>query len=76
MSGICNPSERSSHSSRIVALRISRTVMKKRGQASSHDGDALALTFAQVVTPAEVEEEDDEDVIGGCGIDGQGAWMR
>ena len=41
------------------------------------DGDALALTFAQEVAPAEVEEHDeDEEIIGGYGINGQGAWMR
>jgi hypothetical protein len=33
--------------------------MQKRGQASPDDGDALALTFAQPVEPAEVEEPDE-----------------
>jgi hypothetical protein len=43
----------------------------------SDDGDALALTFAQPVVPAEVEEQDEEEeIIGGYGINGQGAWMR
>jgi hypothetical protein len=28
------------------------------------DGDALALTFAQTATPAEVEEKDDEEKLG------------
>jgi hypothetical protein len=37
--------------------------MQKHGQASP--GDALALTFAQA---AEVEERDEEDVVGGYGI--------
>jgi phage terminase large subunit len=35
--------------------------MQKRGQASPDDGDALALTFAQPVEPAEVEEVDEEE---------------
>src|SRR5450631_2717244 len=35
----------------------SKAHMQKRGQASPDDGDALALTFAQPVSPAEVEEE-------------------
>ena len=34
--------------------------MQKRGQASPNDGDALALTFAQLLAPAEVEEESGE----------------
>src|SRR5665811_1577757 len=34
----------------------SKADMQKRGQASPDDGDALALTFAQPVAPAEVEE--------------------
>jgi hypothetical protein len=43
------------------------------------DGDALALTFAQPVEPAEVEEEDDEEEFGGYGghsSSGGGGWMR
>ena len=40
--------------------------MQKRGQASPDDGDALALTFAQAVAAAEVEERDeDEEIFGG-----------
>jgi hypothetical protein len=55
----------------------SKADMQKRGQASPDDGDALALTFAQTVAPAEVEEHDeDEEILGGYGINGQGAWMR
>jgi hypothetical protein len=52
--------------------------MQKRGQASPDDGDALALTFAQTVAPAEKEEErDEDDEFGGYGgINGPGAWMR
>ena len=33
----------------------SKPDMQKRGHASPDDGDALALTFAQTVAPAEVE---------------------
>ena len=54
----------------------SKADMQKRGQASPDDGDALALTFAQAVAPAEVEEKDEEEEFGGYGINGQGAWMR
>jgi phage terminase large subunit len=55
----------------------SKADMQKRGQASPDDGDALALTFAQEVAPAEVEEHDeDEEIIGWYGINSQGAWMR
>ena len=43
---------------------------------ASPDGDALALTFAQLVKPAEVEEKDEEDEFGSYGINAQGAWMR
>jgi hypothetical protein len=39
----------------------SKADMKKRGQASPDDGDTLALTFAQPVERAEVEEEDEEE---------------
>ena len=46
-------------------------------QSSTDDGDALALTFAQAVTPAEKEERDeDEEIFRGYGINGPGAWMR
>ena len=55
----------------------SKADMQKRGQASPDDGDALALTFAKTVAPAEVEERDeDEEIFGGYGINGPGAWMR
>jgi hypothetical protein len=54
-----------------------KAVMQKRGQASPDDGDALALTFAQPVEPAEVEEEDDEEEFGGYGgHSSSGGWMR
>ena len=47
--------------------------MQKRGQASPDDGGALVLTLAQAVAPAEVEERDeDEEILGGYGINGQG----
>ena len=55
--------------------------MQKRGQDSPDDGDALALTFAQPVTPVEVKEEPDDDEEGGgwhgnyFGGDHYG-WMR
>jgi len=56
----------------------SKADMQKRGQASPDDGDALALTFAQTVAPAEKEEERDEDdeFGGNGGINGPGSWMR
>jgi phage terminase large subunit len=54
----------------------SKADMQKRGQASPDDGDALALTFAQAVAPAEVEERDEEDVVGRYVIPGSGVWMR
>jgi hypothetical protein len=49
--------------------------MEKRGQASPDDGDALALTFAQPVAPAEVEEEDEEEAFGRY-TGSQLGWMR
>ena len=56
----------------------SKTDMQKRGQASPDDGDALALTFARPVAPAEVEEEDEEEEFGPIGRYGSGSseWMR
>jgi hypothetical protein len=52
--------------------------MQKRGQSSPDDGDALALTLAQPVAPAEVEEPDEEDEFGNVGRYGSGSsgWMR
>jgi hypothetical protein len=51
--------------------------MQKRGQASPDDGDALALTFAQPVEPAEVEVSDEEEEFGGLGgHSSSGGWMR
>jgi hypothetical protein len=51
--------------------------MQERGQASPDDGDALALTFAQPVEPAEVGEEDEEEEFGRyAGSSSSGGWMR
>jgi hypothetical protein len=49
---------------------------QKRGQASPDDGDPLALTFAQPVQPAEVEEEDEEEEFGRYTGSGNSGWMR
>ena len=55
----------------------SKVDMQKRGQASPDDGDALALTVAQAVAPAEKEERDEDDEFGGDGgINGPGGWMQ
>ena len=56
----------------------SKADMQKRGQASPDDGDALALTFAQPVAPAEVEEEDEEEEFSGrySGSSSGSGWMR
>jgi hypothetical protein len=56
----------------------SRADMQKHGQASPDDGDALALTFAQPVVPAEVEKPDEEGEFGGGYRSGStaGEWMR
>jgi len=42
----------------------SKADMQKRGQASPDDGDALALTFAQEVAPAEVKEPHEDEEFG------------
>src|SRR6202158_120462 len=44
-----------------LLLLESKADMQKRGQASPDDGDALALTFARPVAPAEIEEKDEEE---------------
>ena len=54
----------------------SKADMQKRGQASPDDGDALALTFAQPVAPAEVEEEDEEEEFGRYSGSSNSGWMR
>jgi hypothetical protein len=42
----------------------SKADMRVRGQSSLDDGDALALTFAQPVAPAEVKEKDEDETFG------------
>jgi hypothetical protein len=54
----------------------SKADMQKRGQAGPDDGDALALTFAQPVGPAEVEEEDEEEEFGRFTGSSNSGWMR
>jgi hypothetical protein len=54
----------------------SKADMQKRGQPSPDDGDALALTFAQPVAPAEVEEEDEEEEFGEYTGSSSSGWMR
>jgi hypothetical protein len=55
----------------------SKADMQKRGEPSPDDGDALALTFAQPVEPAEVEEEDEVEEFGRhSGSCSSGEWMR
>jgi hypothetical protein len=39
----------------------SKADMQKRGQSSLDDGDAMSLSFAKPVAPAEAEEEDEEE---------------
>jgi hypothetical protein len=51
--------------------------MQKRCQASPDDGDALTLTVAQAVEPAEVEEEDEQEKLGRYTCrSNSGGWMR
>jgi hypothetical protein len=57
------------------AVLESKADMQKRGEASPDDGDALALTFAQPVAPAEVEERDDEEEFGRYGGSSNSGWM-
>jgi hypothetical protein len=51
--------------------------MQKRGQASPDDGDALALTFAQTVPPAEKESATETTNSAGTAdsTDPERAWM-
>jgi hypothetical protein len=58
------------------AVLESKAGIQKRGQASPDDGDALALTFAQPVEPAEVEEEDEEEEFGRYTGSGSSGRMR
>jgi phage terminase large subunit len=64
------------HSNQLVLE--SKADMQKRGQASPDDGDALALTFAQPVAPAEKEDPDEDEEFKGLGNwnRGPGGWMR
>jgi hypothetical protein len=50
--------------------------MQKRGQASTDDGDALALTFAQPMAAAGVEEENEEEAFGRYTGSSNSGWMR
>ncbi len=55
----------------------SKAHMQMRGPASPDDGDALALTFAQPVAAAEVEERDEDEEFGrGRYRNGSSGWMR
>jgi hypothetical protein len=54
----------------------SKADMQKRGQASPDDGDVLALTVAQPVARAEVEEEDEEENFGRYTVSSSSGWMR
>jgi hypothetical protein len=55
----------------------SKENMQKQGLASSDDGDALALTFAQPVAALPPEEpEGEEDFGGGRFGNGSSGWMR
>jgi hypothetical protein len=58
------------------AVLESKADMQKRGQASPDDGDALALTFAQTVAPAEVKEEGEEEEFGRYSGSSNSEWMR
>jgi hypothetical protein len=59
------------------AVLESKADMQKRGQGSPDDGGALALTFAQPVEPAEVEEPDEEGEFGrGFTGSSNSGWMR
>jgi hypothetical protein len=54
----------------------SKADVQKRGRASPDDGDALALSFAQPLAPAKVEEKDEEEEFGRSGGRGNLGWMR
>jgi hypothetical protein len=58
-----------------IEARPDRSIYRY-GQASPDDGDALALTFAQPVEPAEVEEEDEEEAFGRYTGSSSSRWMR
>jgi hypothetical protein len=54
----------------------SKAEMQKRGQASPDDGDALALTFAAPVVPAEMVDEDDDEEFQSFAGSSPTGWMR
>jgi hypothetical protein len=58
------------------AVLESKADMQRRGQASPDDGDALALTFAQPVEPAEIEEGDEEEEFRRYTGGSNSGWMR
>jgi hypothetical protein len=65
------------HINRINLLVLeSKADMQRRGQASPDDGEVLALTFAAVVAPAELEEQDEEEEFGRFSGYGPTGWMR
>jgi hypothetical protein len=53
-----------------------RVVARPNSASQVNDGDALALTFAHPVAPAEVEEEDDEEEFGRFTGSSNSGWMR
>jgi hypothetical protein len=68
---------KATHCARVLALFWSRrATCKSAGQASPDDGDALALTFAQPVASAEVEEADEEEAFGRYTGSSSSGWMR
>jgi hypothetical protein len=65
------------HIHRSNLLVLESKAMQKRGQASPDDGDALALTFAQPVAPADVEEAQEGEEVGRyTGSSSSGGWLR
>jgi hypothetical protein len=55
----------------------SKEELKKRGLDSPDSGDALALTFAEVVMPPEKELPDEDDEFKGLGNWSRpSGWMR
>ena len=56
----------------------SKAEMRKRGQASPDDGDALCLTFAQPVALLELESDDEEEEFANSrfSLYPSSSWMR
>jgi phage terminase large subunit len=56
----------------------SKAEMRKRGQASPDDGDALCLTFAQPVALRELESDDEEEEFANSrfSLYPSSSWMR